>query len=136
MKQRSIFALACVPLMAFSCASLSSLEVRPSSPPFAPVQTAEVLVREYTDALVQLDAWASANSYRREECNPIVATPLCKQFVANSLVVTVTLNAATNHVDVGILDWNGNQLLPVKRNLMSSLTAAGWIVTDKYAKPP
>lgn len=137
MKTRTLFALFCVPLCAFTCVSTSSLVVRPQIPiavsPSA--QTIDVLTQEFEAILADVNDWAAQNNYEMQECSTGTTTPLCKKFRSDGVVLTVNVDPQTNNVDLQIADWSGGgYIAATERNLIQGLTKNNkWSVKDKYA---
>jgi hypothetical protein len=137
MKNRTLLALFCVPLCAFTCVSTSSLVVRPQIPTaFSPsAQAIEVLTQEFETVLLDVSDWATQNNYEKQECSTGTTTPLCKRFSSNRVELTVKVDPQTNNVDLLIADWSGGDYISAtKRNLIQNLTKSNkWSVKDKYA---
>jgi len=138
MKLRSLLALLCVPLCAFTCVSMSSLVVRPqmtdaSSPA---TQTIELLTQQFEAVLADVSDWAIRNSFKKKECSSGTDTPLCKKFISHRLEITINVDPQTNYVDLLISDLSGGDYIAATEgSLIESLTKNNkWLVKDKYAR--
>ncbi len=121
-----------LPLCAFSCVSMSTLEVRPASRSAIDPGFRE-LVDRYADVQRTVDEWAKQQALQRRECSDnFVPTPLCKTYYAENNEVTVKFDAQSNYVD--IVFW-GPKSKELGHSLQAVIRANGqWSVRDKYAR--
>ena len=133
MPSRTLLALLCVPLAAFSCATTSRMFVKAAQTPAIP--TSAFLVQQFDSATMAVSGWGSEKGYKESQCNRDTATPFCKAFTSKYATVEVRLEPFNNQVEVIFLINSSTEHSNDTLSLKSALSKSGdWIVEMRGPK--